>query len=69
MLARLVGIGSGTVRPSRARCWRRAVAHAETTHRDAPVDAHAPDVVGYAARERFDANGVVAPKLEGLPSR
>src|SRR5204862_4738574 len=41
---------------------------AETTDREAPIDAHAPDVVGYPASERFDAGYVFAPLRECLPS-
>jgi hypothetical protein len=40
----------------------------ETTDREAPVDAHAPHVVGDSASERLDASDVVTPLLERLPS-
>jgi hypothetical protein len=40
----------------------------ETTNRESPVDAHAPHVVGDSAGERFDANDVVTPLLECIPS-
>ena len=36
--------------------------------REAPVDAHAPHVVGDSTRERFDASDVVTPLLECFPS-
>jgi hypothetical protein len=41
----------------------------ETTDREAPVDAHAPHVVGDPAGERFDASCVFIPPTECLPSR
>jgi hypothetical protein len=41
----------------------------ETTDRAAPVDAHAPHVVGDSAGERFEASGVFTPLAECLPSR
>jgi len=42
---------------------------AETTDRWVPVDAHAPDLVDAdSASERFDANDVVTPLPECLPS-
>src|SRR5215831_2134031 len=40
----------------------------ETTDRKVPVDAYAPHVVGDSASERCDANDVVTPLLECLPS-
>src|SRR5262249_47323252 len=40
----------------------------ETTDREAPVDAHAPHVVGDSTSERFDASDVVTPQLKCLPS-
>ena len=40
----------------------------KTTDREEPVDAHAPHVVGDAASERFDANDIVPPLLQCLPS-
>jgi len=42
---------------------------AETTDRDVPVNAHAPQLVdASSASERFAANGAVTPLLECLPS-
>src|SRR5262249_15352308 len=41
---------------------------AETTDREAPVDAHAPHVVGDSASEPFDASDVFTPLPECLPS-
>jgi hypothetical protein len=42
--------------------------HAETADREATVDPHAPHVVGDSAGERFDADDVVTPLRERLPS-
>jgi hypothetical protein len=36
----------------------------ETTDREVPVDAHAPNVVGDPASERFDASYVFSPLPE-----
>jgi hypothetical protein len=41
----------------------------ETTDRNAPVNTHAPYVVGDSASERFDASGVDTPMLEWIPTR
>jgi len=41
---------------------------AETTDREVPVDAHAPNVIGDSASERFDASDVFTPLPECLPS-
>ena len=42
---------------------------AKTSHRELPVDAHAPDLVdANSASERFDTSDVVTPLLECLPS-
>jgi len=47
----------------------RFAASTETTDREVPVDAHAPHLVdASSASERFDANEVVTPLLERLPS-
>jgi hypothetical protein len=42
---------------------------AETTDREVPADAHAPHLIdANSASERLDANDVVTPLLERLPS-
>jgi hypothetical protein len=41
---------------------------AETTDREAPVDAHSPHVIGHSTSERLDASDIVTPLLERLPS-
>src|SRR5262245_48180849 len=40
----------------------------ETSDREVPVDAHAPHVVGYSARELFDASDILGPLFECFPS-
>jgi hypothetical protein len=42
---------------------------AKATDSEAPVDAHAPHVVGDSAGKGFDASGIVTPLLECPPSR
>src|SRR5690606_18593785 len=46
----------------------RVAPDAATSDRELPVDAHAPYVVGHAACESLDANDVVTPLPERLPS-
>ncbi len=41
---------------------------AETSDREASLNAHAPDVIGDSASERFDANHIVTPLPERLPA-
>ena len=42
---------------------------AKTSDREATTDAHAPHIIGDAARESFDADCVVTPLAESVPSR
>src|SRR5690606_28151693 len=41
---------------------------AEPAHREAPIDAHAPHIVGDSTSEWFDASDVFTPLPECLPA-
>jgi hypothetical protein len=50
-------------------CEISVASGAKATDSEAPVDAHAPHLVGDSASEGFEASDVVTPLLECLPSR
>ena len=73
----MVGIGTGTGIPRTVEVPQQAglpreisvAALAETTDPEVPADAHAPHLAdASAASERLDANDVVTPLPECLPS-